>query len=141
MLPLDKYVLLIKEWAKNKQFSIMRQSATKRLEAKGYIDLGIGSWYRFIHKEWFDNAVKEGIIKKSENGQWLPPVDFIEEKEIIGMRGKNPVYSKKKNTSKMSQDSLDKLTEFDKRYKSWLYSQQQISMELDNLVKQYEKQI
>jgi hypothetical protein len=140
MLPLDKYLPLITEWAKKKQWGMMRASASKRLEAMGYVDLGLGSWYRYMHKDWFEKAKQEGLLVK-KNDMWIPFVEIEVNHEVIGMRGKTPIYDKKKEKSKISQASMDKLDEFDKRYKKWLYGKEQTSMHFDRLVDAYEKEI
>lgn len=140
MLPLDKYLPLITEWAKKKQWGIMKVSASKRLEAMGYVDLGLGSWYRYMHKDWLEKAKQEGLLVK-KNDVWLPLVEMDVNHEVIGMRGKTPIYDKKKEKSKIGQASMDRLDEFDKRYKKWLYGQEQSSMNFDHLIKVYEEEI
>lgn len=137
MLPLDKYIPLVKEWAKTNQWGLMRKSAAKRLEAKEIIDLGLGSYYRFIHEEWFEKLKKEGLVYENELGQWIPIVEITEDREVIGLKGKTPIYSKKKSPTKISQDSLDKLSDFDKRYNAWIYGQQQKEIDFSRIIKSY----
>jgi hypothetical protein len=130
MLPLDKYVVMIREWADKNLFGNIKISAGKRLEALGYIDLGVGSWFRFIHKEWFIKARDEGIIKQNAYNQWVPFVEVANEQEVIGMRGKTEILSSKKTTKRITKESMERLRDFDRRYQEWMKSQEQIELSI-----------
>ena len=130
MLPLDKYVVMIRDWADKNLFGNIKISANKRLEALGYMDLGVGSWYRFIHKDWFIKARDEGIIKQNGYGQWVPFVDVANEQEVIGMRGKIEILSSKKTTKRITKESMERLKEFNRRYDEWMKTQEQIELSI-----------
>lgn len=44
----------------------------KPLFERGYIKLPVGSYYTWIHKSWFDKAIKEGILRKNGAGMYVP---------------------------------------------------------------------
>jgi hypothetical protein len=139
MLAIGDFLTNIREWAKNKDWKSIRISSTKRLEAKGYIDLGSGSYFRFIHKEWFDKAVKEGIIIKSKDGKWLPIIEMEESYDTVARRGRDVV--KKNVHTRISSQTGIKLREFNERYETWKSQQKQMDIEFEGLIKTFDKAI
>lgn len=87
MLTTEEFQAQIKEWKKSDRWDLIRASSKKRLEAKGYIDLGAGSFVRWIEPEWFEEAKRRGVIAQDKYGQWIPHVDETFEEEVVGRRG------------------------------------------------------
>ena len=58
----------------------------KELFNKGCIDLGIGSYARWIHKNWHEVFLKKGLIKKTYDGLYVPRMMVFEQYcEWIGL--------------------------------------------------------
>jgi len=122
----------IQTWAHNKEWLKVKISAKKRLEAKGIIDLGIGSYWRFMDKEWFEKAKQEEIIKQNAYGQWVPLVVMEEKTETIGRRGKDAIT--KIVGTRISQESLRKLKDFSDRYEAWKKRTYQTNLEFNRII-------
>lgn len=71
------------------------QEGRQKLIAKGFIQLPLGSYYRWIHKKFFDQLVEKKVLIKNRLGQFVP--DKI-----------------------MLQD----LKRFDEQYKKWIWEQE-----------------
>ena len=78
MLPFLEWRHLVEGWYKTKQFKLMHLSSRKRLEAKGYIRLPSGSYYLWMKKEDFDEAINTGALVKNYYEQYLPTMIVLE---------------------------------------------------------------
>jgi|GEM_PF-5524947 len=121
----------IEVWAHNKEWMKIKISASKRLQAQNFVDLGIGSYWRFMDKEWFEKAKEEGVIRLVKN-QWLPLVDTEEKTETIGRRGKDVLT--KAVGRRISQGSLQKLKNFSDRHDAWKKQTYQINLEFNRIM-------
>lgn len=137
MMPIGDFITTIKDWAKKKDWKIIKISASKRREAHGLMDLGIGSWFRFIEKEWFEKAISEGIIIKNEYDLWVPLVDIENKQEAIGKKGRDTMYSTK--GIKISSVSILKLKNFMDRYSQWKKQSYQVEADFTRLIDEYKK--
>lgn len=87
MLSTNDYKAQITAWVKDDQWKIIQLSAKKRLEAMGLLDLGVGSIYRWMEKDWFDRAVREGVMVKDWYGKWIPVAKVLKLEKVVGKKG------------------------------------------------------
>ena len=120
-------------WAKNSRWDLIRASSAKRLEAKGYIKLPMGSLFSMIHKDWFDKAKNRKLIEQNAHGQWLPVVHIDEVQERIGQRGTTPVYDSKIKLA-MRKEDLDALNDFFNSYREWEKQNSQQTMDYHDVI-------
>lgn len=51
---------------------ISKEEAIKRLAAWDYVTLELGSYHRFIYKQWHEYFVKNGLVKQNRYKQFVP---------------------------------------------------------------------
>lgn len=88
------------------------KEARADLERRGYVSAY--PLFRWIKKEWFDKAIAEGVIRfnSKEYGYQIVAIE-CEVKEVIGHRGREPIYEKKIKLD------ISKWQDFSKRYKEF----------------------
>jgi len=95
VLPFPEFKQNIVKWRSERDFKSIKISATKRLEALGYVDLGIGSFKRWIKEEWFEKAKRLDVIRKKDD-VWMPLAVVRYEEEPVGKKGDSYIYGQRK---------------------------------------------
>ena len=134
MLKPSDYIEQILDWAKKGRFDYIKASAKKRLDAKEYIKLPLGSYWSEIHREWFERAKRMKLVVENTYGQWIPYIQFDEVNEEIGKRGMTTVYDTRHTKTIMRRSDLDALTSFNREYEEWKHQQHQMEMNVTDIV-------
>lgn len=117
---------------KRHRTDIISLVAHRRLLKKGLKYLGIGSVYKWLEPEWFERAVREGVIsyvlspvgqeynaktKKHDgsdvSGTWEVVAEEVDEQVEVGRRGNRPLYQTRKVLSTKRFES------FNAEYQQW----------------------
>lgn len=135
MLTTEEFRTQIKAWVKEGKMETVRQSATKRLQAKGYMDLGTGSFARWIEREWFEEGKKRGVISQDNYGNWIPVISAREEEQVTGQRGKFAITeTKTKLDDSQFKRFMNEYKEYSEKKRGREYFDQKIEEENKQLI-------
>lgn len=94
-LPHREWMKRFYDLKRRRLYHVIKMIAKKRLENRGMVNLGIGSVWGWIEKEWFEKARDENVIILS-NGSWIPSYTERDEQIQVGQRGSRPIYETQK---------------------------------------------
>ena len=104
LLPFDEWMDLFRKLKAQKKFSAISAVAKIRLQNKGFVDLGTGSVWKWMEKDWFERACKEGAIQYEPaypdkdyegnpiKGRYIATYEEKEEKVEKERRGNRIIY-------------------------------------------------
>lgn len=84
----------------------------------GYLKLGLGSVYTYIHIEWFEKAISIGAIKKNVYSQYVPCGRIYMKDFITGRKGKETT------TERREVVDLSLFYAFHESYEKWKYARE-----------------
>lgn len=113
MLSTKDFKKQVETWVSDGNYKHISISAKKRLEAMGLMDLGVGSIYRWMEKDWFERAVREGVMVKDWYGKWIPVARVLKLEKVVGKRGMNEITK--------TEEFVDasRFEKFDREYKEF----------------------
>lgn len=91
MLEFRDFKTQIDTWRKEKRWSLIAQSAKKRLEALGYKELPLGSYCRWMELDELKKALILGVLKENKYGQFVPVVVERVEEKVTGKVGRETI--------------------------------------------------
>ena len=78
---------VMENFKETKDFKLLKEEAGEILKREGLIELPLGSYWKWIHIEWFNKALAEDVIAENAYGQFIPRADVIISMESTGKEG------------------------------------------------------
>lgn len=138
MLTTEEFRDQIKIWFKQEKYELVRASSTKRIHAKGYVDLGLSSFMRWIEPEWLEEAKRRGVVTLDKKGNWIPIVGVREEETVTGHRGK---YAITETKTKLDKSNFEKFMQDYKEFSEKKRSKEIFDQKIQEENKQFIKQL
>jgi hypothetical protein len=125
-LPFDQWMETASKLVRQKQFTALKLGAQARLRSKGLVELGMGSVWRWMEPEWFEQAKRENVIafvgddpapvwlgSFQPPGRWVPVCDEHEVDVVIGQRGTKQI------TERVKKYDYSRFEAFFAKYEAW----------------------
>lgn len=124
----------IKRFIQEKKLSGSREEMAEKIQAhfeeKGIIKLPLGSFWRYMHADWFALAIEERVLSENVYGMFVPLYNVLEDQEEVGRKGREIIYKTVKRADGARFDN------FRQRYEKFLYAQEMEEQSLKQLAQQ-----